>query len=1440
MRFHAVPSSAILFLFARIAVAADAPSEAVIAPGGSESRLAIRGDRVVVSFVDGSGAPAIAVSKDAGRTFSPPSPVPIPTPIGAPDVAFTKDGDLLVVSGSSSSAGSPLLVRSSDGGDHFAQAYAAYKALSATNPRFAVDAGLGSPRSGSDYLSAWDYNSSFFYYGGLDVSVSADNDNTFTDMGVLCDDGSAAAAVSPDGTLYLAYRTGNSAEIARSTNYAARYAIPGVPSNAGPLALGVDDQGIVHVAFAAPPVVHVTVGAPLVGPTGDRSDIYYTRSTDGLATFSQPVRLNDDTGLASQTSPVIAVPHDGRGAVAVFWRDRRNDPTDDVQSDIYMAVSSDHGLTFGPNRRVSGRTWLESRSPYSPYVSSEGGSVASPDGTAHVAWTDDRGVVHTQVSLYQPAGAADFGVSVTPYAAVPAGRPLQVDVATSGTQGFSADLQLAAACPDDGLACSLEAGTVAAGERTTLTVSTAATTAPGVHLVTLTASAGGTTRRTDLHLNVYDPAREATLPVNVSSSRGDAKTRLTPAFDSSGGLNVLYADDSSSPFNAGLLLRRSSDVGHTFSEPAPVGADSTSTFAICPSGAIYAVQGNTYTDRIFVVSRSVDGGATFQPLFRSPPQYGPPYAAIACSRDGSVAAVWPTQDRLGQTTALLTSISRDGITFADPIPVDPATPAYAADYGRPVATWDSKGGLWALFTRIDKTAGYQSSIARLSTAGAGQPFRLVHDFAGTNFNSVLPSAQASSLAVAADGTIHVGWLSVTNNSGGAPVASVAMASSSQDGGATFRDVAVSRPDGFASDASVTPSGNGGAIALWASDGQIWYARSQDSGKTFSGPANLSASPGRSYFPLASADASGNVFVAWTDESRGHPQVFGAWIPTLAPASPLAAFIDLPSADVTAEAQTSVAFRGFGTGAVLLAPHWDFGDGTSADAESVSHIYDAVGTFTAVFTVTDPAGRSASAPRQVTVRAPVPTDRDSELMLPVVADIDGRSGARFTTDVTLVARAVAGVTALLEYTAADGRGSGIVPVRLEPGEERVIPGILAFLRTKGLAIPDGGAAGSLRIVFRGARPGEAWAFARTSTPCGSGTCGVSYDGAHASTSALSVVGLQENDAFRSNLALVNLGEGDVVLRVTLLGPSGETLGVLPDQTVPAFGWLQLARPLLGLAPAGRALVTRVSGGSRFSAYGVLNDQTTSDGSFLAPVTESLATDVDRLVPVVLDATGLSLTRYLTELTLANLTDAPLTLTLTFQGGAVGSGSAAVPLTPGQQIIEPDAISFLRRNGLAIPDGGAAGSLLVSAGSPASSFAAFARTYTSAPSGGTYGVSYPGLLASESATTRAFVFGLEEDGSARSNLAVVNRGHEGDSIALEIRFFDASGAPLGAPVTVALGPGEWRQLARPLAALGASSGYARIDRVAGSSLFVAYGVTNDASTSDGSILPMNVAP
>ncbi len=77
-------------------------------------------------------------------------------------------------------------------------------------------------------------------------------------------------------------------------------------------------------------------------------DILSIRSTDGGVTWSAPIKVNDDAGVAAQFFPWIAF--DPHGVAHVGWYDRREDG---FKIDFYTASSIDGGATFEPNQRVT-------------------------------------------------------------------------------------------------------------------------------------------------------------------------------------------------------------------------------------------------------------------------------------------------------------------------------------------------------------------------------------------------------------------------------------------------------------------------------------------------------------------------------------------------------------------------------------------------------------------------------------------------------------------------------------------------------------------------------------------------------------------------------------------------------------------------------------------------------------------------------------------------------------------------------------------------------------------------------------------------------------------------------------------------------------------------------------------------------------------------------
>ena len=87
-------------------------------------------------------------------------------------------------------------------------------------------------------------------------------------------------------------------------------------------------------------------------PGGDPLDVHFVRSTDGGATWSNPIRVNDDPNNngAWQWFGTMSVAPNGR--IDVIWNDTRNTGVANM-SELFYSFSTDGGDTWSPNVQLS-------------------------------------------------------------------------------------------------------------------------------------------------------------------------------------------------------------------------------------------------------------------------------------------------------------------------------------------------------------------------------------------------------------------------------------------------------------------------------------------------------------------------------------------------------------------------------------------------------------------------------------------------------------------------------------------------------------------------------------------------------------------------------------------------------------------------------------------------------------------------------------------------------------------------------------------------------------------------------------------------------------------------------------------------------------------------------------------------------------------------------
>ena len=482
-----------------------------------------------------------------------------------------------------------------------------------------------------------------------------------------------------------------------------------------------------------------------------------------------------------------------------------------------------------------------------------------------------------------------------------------------------------------------------------------------------------------------------------------------------------------------------------------------------------------------------------------------------------------------------------------------------------------------------------------------------------------------------------------------------------------------------------------------------------------------------------------------------------------------------------------------------------------------------------------------------------------LFVPVILSSVGRNQSFFTSELTLTNRGDRDVRVDYTYTAHIGGGSGRASDVLAPGMQKIETDALGYLQSLGIAIPEtGNRIGTLRVEAR--LGSEVEAVVRTTTEVPEGRAGLAYLGVaeeEGFSEAVYLCGLRQNSRDRSNLALQNMGapeEGAITLRATVYsGEASDTSPrVLEDITLEPGGFHQYS-PVLGVLESvdgdrqGYVKVERVEGRAPFYAYGVINDQANSDGSFVFPVTaSSLEGKMGQTLPVIVETS-----EFRSELTVTNFSREPRILDLEFVAeGIEASGNAAafsLSLEAGQQQIIPDVVAELRSRGVAGLGTGnraLAGAVFATAVEADMSGIVIGARTGSEGGGGQYSVFYNAVPFGEAFTEVAWVEGLQQNQENRSNLALVNTGEVDDSESVfHLEIYDGETGLLAQTVVTRPVPARsWHQINGILGsyALETRQGYIRIEKVSGENPFLAYGVVNDGGapgerSGDGAYLP-----
>jgi hypothetical protein len=276
-------------------------------------------------------------------------------------------------------------------------------------PAIAIGPDATDPTKDRIYI-AWDDNSSNDV-----VKVVSALDGSAVERGPITISGAVdefftAPAVGPQGQFYLAYTdfavNGKSsllftksldggstfsapvvfATSTINTFFPSRYTIPAQNSR------GISPNPGLAVENSGPNAgrIYFVYDTAVTGQHNN-TDVELIASDDGGTTWtalgSTPVKVNDDTGTASQFFPAMAIDQTN-GSVDISWYDTRNDSTN-KKVDVFFQDFSSAGVKDGPNVKVT--TNQSDESNFATNNANQFGDytgIAATGGTAYPVWTD--------------------------------------------------------------------------------------------------------------------------------------------------------------------------------------------------------------------------------------------------------------------------------------------------------------------------------------------------------------------------------------------------------------------------------------------------------------------------------------------------------------------------------------------------------------------------------------------------------------------------------------------------------------------------------------------------------------------------------------------------------------------------------------------------------------------------------------------------------------------------------------------------------------------------------------------------------------------------------------------------------------------------------------------------------------------------------------------
>jgi PKD repeat protein len=427
-----------------------------------------------------------------------------------------------------------------------------------------------------------------------------------------------------------------------------------------------------------------------------------------------------------------------------------------------------------------------------------------------------------------------------------------------------------------------------------------------------------------------------------------------------------------------------------------------------------------------------------------------------------------------------------------------------------------------------------------------------------------------------------------------------------------------------------------------------------------------------------------------------------------------------------------------------------------------YVFPKAGKFMVTLTVRNPNGRSSKR-RDVFVSATGTLSSSQALTVPVAGHVRGFGGQTFVTDLGIENPGDRPANATLSYRPRDGVAPERIALHLGPHETRNVSDVVLDL----FRVSD--SLGALRLDWNSGSSAQLNMTSRTYVRTDEGTLGqaaAAFPDSEDPRTSVFMTGLAQTERMRTNLGAVNDSDVFESFQIVLRSRSGYVVGESSVIGLAPRRQTQIAISDLFPGMQGKGLTAEIrplAGSAAPFAYAAVVDNFSGDPTYYAAASPSSML----YLPGVARITGLNRAFFSSDVSFANVGDAPATIKVAFLEHDRDNRSAPIAflnLSPHQTLQMDDALWTLFGRSETY------GGLAVEADDDSSQIVVAERIYTYSGNG-TVGQQVD-AIPEEGFFERGSILGLRQDADFRSNIGLFNPQPVEAWIGLTLRASDGT--------------------------------------------------------------------